>query len=131
MPGRTTTSSSRSTSVSYSPASERSNVEPRPCSRLIISVGNLQLDTNTREVTFGSSRPRLTATESAILEILMRRSPAVVLRRSIALAVWDEEADALGSNTIDVHLARLRGKIASSGARIETVRAVGYRIVAP
>jgi DNA-binding response OmpR family regulator len=97
---------------------------------LVISVGDLQLDTNTRQVTAGSSRPRLTATELAILEILMRRSPAVVQRRSIALAVWDEEADALGSNTIDVHLARLRAKLASSGAKIETVRAIGYRIVA-
>ena len=38
----------------------------------------------------------------------MRRSPAVVDRRSIALNVWDNEADALGSNTIDVHMARLR-----------------------
>jgi len=36
----------------------------------------------------------------------MRRAPAVVERRSIALHVWDHEADALGSNTIDVHLAR-------------------------
>ncbi len=97
---------------------------------LVISVGDLHLDTNSREVSFGSSRPHLTATELSILEILMRRSPAVVRRRSIALAVWDEEADALGSNTIDVHLTRLRAKLASSGAKIETIRATGYRIFA-
>jgi CheY-like chemotaxis protein len=30
---------------------------------------------------------------------------------AIALHVWDEEADALGSNTIDVHLPRLRSKL--------------------
>jgi len=59
----------------------------------------------------------------------MRRAPAVVERRSIALHVWDEEADALGSNTIDVHLARLRAKLANGHVRIETVRGVGYRIV--
>ena len=40
------------------------------------------------------------------------------------------EADAFGSNTIDVHLARLRSKLAGTGVRIETVRGVGYRIVA-
>ena len=44
--------------------------------------------------------------------------------------VRDYEADAFGSNTIDVHLARLRSKLAGAGARIETVRGVGYRIVA-
>jgi DNA-binding response OmpR family regulator len=97
---------------------------------LVISVGSLQLDTVTREVSVGSLRPRLTATELSLLEILMHRSPAVVSRRSIALAVWNEEADALGSNTLDVHLARLRAKLAASGAKIEAVRAVGYRIVA-
>ena len=39
-----------------------------------------------------------------------------------------DEADAFGSNTIDVHLARLRSKLAGAGVRIETVRGVGYRI---
>jgi DNA-binding response OmpR family regulator len=47
----------------------------------------------------------------------------------IALHAWDEEADALGSNTIDVHLARLRSKLAGSGVRIQTVRGVGFRIM--
>ena len=97
---------------------------------LVINVGGLQLDTVTREVSVGFLRPRLTATELSLLEILMHRSPAVVSRRSIALAVWNEEADALGSNTLDVHLARLRAKLATSGVKIESVRAVGYRIVA-
>ena len=97
---------------------------------LVINVGGLQLDTVTREVSVGSLRPRLTATELSLLEILMHRSPAVVSRRSIALAVWNEEADALGSNTLDVHLARLRAKLAASGVKIESVRAVGYRIFA-
>jgi DNA-binding response OmpR family regulator len=46
------------------------------------------------------------------------------------LAVWDDEADALGSNTLDVHMARLRAKISNGGAKIEAVRALGYRIVA-
>jgi two-component system OmpR family response regulator len=95
----------------------------------VIKVANLALDSVTREVSIGSARPRLTATELSLLEILLQRSPAIVSRRSIALAVWNEEADALGSNTLDVHLARLRAKIASSGAKIEAVRAIGYRIV--
>ena len=96
---------------------------------LLITVGDLSFDTVTREVTVGSLRPRLTAIELSILEILMERSPAVVGRRAIALAAWSDEADALGSNTLDVHLARLRAKIAKSGTKIESMRSVGYRIV--
>jgi DNA-binding response OmpR family regulator len=95
----------------------------------VIKVADLSLDSVTRQVSIGSVQPRLTATELALLEVLMQRSPAIVSRRSIALAVWNEEADALGSNTLDVHLARLRAKIASSGAKIEAVRAIGYRMV--
>jgi DNA-binding response OmpR family regulator len=92
-------------------------------------VGDLRFDPATREVRVGASQPALTATEYGILEVLVRRSPAVVARRSIALHVWDDEADAMGSNTIDVHLARLRSKLAGGMVRIETVRGVGYRIV--
>jgi DNA-binding response OmpR family regulator len=35
----------------------------------------------------------------------------------------------MGSNTIDVHLARLRSKLAGGMVRIETVRGIGYRMV--
>ncbi len=95
-----------------------------------VVVGNVVFDPALRQVHVGSESPGLTGTEMSILEILMRRYPSVVERRSIALHVWDEEADALGSNTIDVHLARLRAKLVGGGVRIETVRGVGYRITA-
>jgi two-component system, OmpR family, response regulator TctD len=92
-------------------------------------IGELEFDPAAREVLVCGDHPSLTATELGILEILMRRFPAVADRRSIAQHVWDNEADAFGSNTIDVHLARLRSKLAGSGVRFETVRGVGYRIV--
>ena len=38
-------------------------------------------------------------------------------------------ADAVGYNTIDVHVGRVRAKLAGSRARIETVRGTGYRMV--
>ena len=53
-------------------------------------------DPATQEVRIGAQRPALTATERSILEMLMRRSPAVVDRRSIAQNVWENDADALG-----------------------------------
>jgi two-component system, OmpR family, response regulator len=94
-----------------------------------LAVGDLRFDPATREVRVGSHQPVLTATEFGILELLVRKSPAVVPRRSIAVNVWDDEADAMGSNTIDVHLARLRAKLAGGMVRIETVRGIGYRLV--
>jgi DNA-binding response OmpR family regulator len=94
-----------------------------------IVVGDLRFDPARRQVLVGGHQPVLTSIEYGILELLVRRSPTVVLRRSIAAHVWDDEADAMGSNTIDVHLARLRAKLAGGMVRIETVRGVGYRLV--
>ena len=92
-------------------------------------VGDLRFDPAARQVSVGGRQPALTATEFGILELLVRRSPAVVPRSSIAVNVWDYEEDAMGSNTIDVHLGRLRAKLAGGMISIETVRGVGYRIV--
>jgi DNA-binding response OmpR family regulator len=36
----------------------------------------------------------------------------------------------VGSNTIEVHVARLRAKLVNGDVRIETVRGAGYRLVA-
>jgi two-component system, OmpR family, response regulator len=95
----------------------------------ILRCGDLSFDPAAREA-FVDERPLgVTATELAILELLIRRSPAVVTRQSIALNVWPVEADGIGSNTIDVHLARLRGKLVGSRTRVETVRGVGYRLL--
>jgi DNA-binding response OmpR family regulator len=96
----------------------------------LLVIGDLECDPASREVRFAGRSPALTSTELGILEMLMRFSPAVADRRQIAQHVWDNEIDTFSSNTIDVHLARLRAKLSGSGARIETVRGVGYRIVA-
>jgi DNA-binding response OmpR family regulator len=79
-------------------------------------------------VTVGGRALPLTATEYNILELLMRRSPAVVDRKAIAEHGWDDETDPLGSNAIDVQLSRLRAKLPSAGVRIVTVRGAGYRL---
>jgi DNA-binding response OmpR family regulator len=106
-------------------------LQRRPALRLgpLLQSGDLRFDPNTRELTRGDDRIALTATECALVELLLRRSPAVITRRTIAVQVWDQEADAVGSNTIEVHIARLRAKLKGSHTRIETVRGSGYRLV--
>jgi DNA-binding response OmpR family regulator len=95
----------------------------------VLRCGDLAFDPALRQAQVGDRVLAVTVTELAILELLLRRVPVVVTRQSIALNVWPSEADGIGSNTIDVHLARLRAKLAGSHARIETVRGVGYRLV--
>jgi len=95
----------------------------------VLRCGDLTFDPAAREASIDGRRLAVTATELAILELLLRRTPNVVTRQSIAMNVWPVEADGIGSNTIDVHLARLRAKLSGSRSRVETVRGVGYRLL--
>ncbi|HEV8064624.1 MAG TPA: response regulator transcription factor [Acidimicrobiales bacterium] len=94
-----------------------------------VSVGDLVYEASSRTVRTGKTELKLTQTELGILELLLVRSPAVVSRQSIAIQVWQQEADAVGSNTIDVHIARLRSKLVGAHVHIETRRGLGYRLV--
>ena len=96
----------------------------------VLECADLRFDPATREVTVSGEVVALTSIESSLVELFLRRYPSVVTRRLIATQVWNDEADAVGSNTIDVHVGRLRGKLSESRARIETVRGTGYRMVA-
>jgi two-component system copper resistance phosphate regulon response regulator CusR len=101
---------------------------PRLAVSPVLSVGLLNLDPGTHVVT-GAGRPLgLTAREFAILEILMRRSPSLVGRLTIAQQAWSDESEAVGSNTIDVHIGHLRRKLSGSGVNLATVRGQGYRL---
>jgi len=93
-----------------------------------LAAGALRYDPGTREAAVDGRPLGLTPTERTILELLLRRRPAAVTRAAIAQHGWADESDPLGSNTIEVHVARLRAKLAGAGVRVVTVRGVGYRL---
>ena len=101
---------------------------PRGVDEPVLARGRIRLDPVTRVVTSEDQQLNLTSTEYLILELLMRRSPAVVDRKAIAEHAWADETDPLGSNAIDVQLSRLRAKLPDAGVRIVTVRGAGYRL---
>jgi len=101
---------------------------PRHVDGPTLRRGRLALDPVGHHVTVADRPIRLTSTEYLILELLMRRAPAVVDRKAIAEHAWADETAPLGSNAIDVQLSRLRAKLSGAGLRIVTVRSVGYRL---
>src|SRR5437870_8535732 len=101
---------------------------PRHVDGPLIARGALTLDPVRHEVSVRNAPIKLTSTEYNILELLMRRSPAVVDRKSIAENAWRDETQPLGSNAIDVQVSRLRAKIPNAGVHIVTVRGAGYRL---
>jgi two-component system response regulator MprA len=92
-----------------------------------LSVGDLELNPRTREVTRGDRAVELTPTEFALLELLMRNAGVVLTRDTIRERVWGFD-DSYGSNTLDVYVGYLRRKTEAGGeARmIHTVRGVGF-----
>jgi DNA-binding response OmpR family regulator len=97
-----------------------------------LRVGDLTLNTLTRQVWRGSRPIELTTKEYVILEYFMRHPDIVVTRTMIEEHAWDYNFDSL-SNLVDVYIRRLRRKIDAGGedSLIQTVRGAGYRLKAP
>ena len=97
-----------------------------------LRVGDLILNTLTRQVWRGQRPIELTTKEYVILEYLMRHPNVVVTRTMIEEHAWDYDFDSL-SNLVDVYIRRLRRKIddEKDDGLIQTVRGAGYRLKAP
>lgn len=71
----------------------------------------------------------LTPTEFHILYRLATGQGRILTRRQLLDAVWDFDGEFIEDNTLSVHMSRLRDKLGADGARIETVRGEGYRLL--
>jgi two-component system, OmpR family, response regulator len=97
----------------------------------VLRVGDLELDTATREVRRAGERIDLTPKEYTVLEYLMRHAGRVMSRTLITEYAWDYHFDP-GTNIVDVVINRLRKKVDSSHNQklVHTVRGVGYVVKA-
>ena len=99
-------------------------------SKVIIEIGDLTINTDTRQVWVDEKEVRLTPKEFDILELLARNKGIVLSIRKIYEEVWKEEffkAD----NTVTVHITNLREKIEADSKApvyIKTIWGAGYKI---
>jgi two-component system, OmpR family, response regulator len=93
----------------------------------VLRVGDLTLDTVTREARRGGGTIDLTTREYRLLEFLMRSAGRICGRMAILEKVWDYDFDP-GSNLVDVNVMRLREKIDAGfePKLLHTVRGIGY-----
>lgn len=93
-----------------------------------IEVGDLRIDLSRHEATIGGEALALRTKEFALLATLAQNLGRVMAREQLLETVWG--FDYYGeTRTVDVHINHLRDKIAGSGALIETVRGIGYKMV--
>ncbi|MEY9836268.1 response regulator transcription factor [Streptacidiphilus sp. EB103A] len=99
----------------------------------VIRHGALTIDTARREVSTARGPAALTALDFDLLLTLARHPGHVLTRRQLLQAVWG--ADYFGDErVVDVHIRTLRRALrddATDPVYLETVRAVGYRLIAP
>jgi len=94
---------------------------------VVLRVGDLTLNTITRQARRGNLAIELASREYRLLEFLMRSPGRICGRMAIIEKVWDYNFDP-GTNLVDVYIMRLREKIDSQfdTKLLHTVRGIGY-----
>lgn len=94
-----------------------------------IVIGDLSIDPLKHIAVRAGRRLDLTPKEFALLQLLARRRGEILSRTTISEQVWNIHFDP-GSNSVDVHIRRLRAKVDDQHEikLIKTIRGVGYTI---
>ncbi|MFA5841059.1 MAG: response regulator transcription factor [Candidatus Paceibacterota bacterium] len=100
---------------------------PKQSSPIVLTSGNINMNTTSRTVTYKNKIISLTLKEFMVLEYLIRNLNKVITRDELYSHAWDF-ADSSFSNTVDVHIKNLRRKIHDNGKIIQTIRGVGYKM---
>lgn len=110
----------------------RSAERPKEVSRLV--AGEARVDLERREIGVdGKDAEPLSETECAILGHLAANAGRAISREELLARLWGLSGGRIETRTIDMHVARLRGKLAAAGGEngdrfIATVRGVGYKL---
>jgi len=98
-----------------------------PTSAAVMSIGDLSMDINKREVKRGGKVLDLTKTEFDLLHILLEQQDIVLSREYLYEHIWGYNFET-NSKSLDVYIGYLRRKLDDSGEEklLHTVRGVGY-----
>jgi two-component system phosphate regulon response regulator PhoB len=95
-----------------------------------LELGELKIDRRAHRVFIGDEEVALTNLEYDLLRTLCERCGEVLSRAVLLRDIWGVDAG-VTARTIDAHVKRLREKLGSIAACVETVRGVGYRYATP
>ncbi len=93
-----------------------------------LKMGNLMADRSLHQINVDGTTVMLTLTEFKLLQLFMENPHQILSRENLLARVWNYDSNT-ETRTVDTHVRRLREKLGSCSAMIETVRGVGYRMV--
>ena len=88
-------------------------------------IGNLKIDRDRYHVTIDNDLVHLTKKEYDLLLYLVENIDHVVSREQILNVIWNFDYDG-DTRIVDVHIFKLRSKLAKSEIEIKSIRGVGY-----
>ena len=97
----------------------------------LVTIGEISIDTNNREVFAGKQKIELTKSEYDILLFFFSNQSRVLTRESIAEHIWGDNMDLADSfDFIYSHIKNLRKKITAAGTDdpIKAVYGIGYKL---
>jgi len=92
----------------------------------LLEIDQFRVDKGNFEIRLEGKRLDLTITEFKLLSTLIERRGRILSRESLLQDVWGYQ-NAIDTRTVDTHMRRLREKLGSQAARLETIRGEGYR----
>src|SRR6266481_6954298 len=94
-----------------------------------LQIANLAFDTESHQAFIDDKPQVLSARETAVLELLMRRKDRVVSKKLVEDHIFGLSSD-VASNAVEVYIHRLRKQLSERGAKVQihTIRGVGYLI---
>jgi two-component system phosphate regulon response regulator PhoB len=100
---------------------------PATKTRRKYAVGPLKVDVDGHYVYVKQTEIHVSAIEMRLLVYLIEHRGRVRSREDLLEDVWGYKPG-VSTRTVDTHVKRLRDKLGSAGALIETVRGTGYRL---
>ncbi len=92
-----------------------------------IQVGDLTLDSNTRQFTLNGEPLTLTPREHAVLEHLLMKAGATIAKGALSDSVFGAASDT-DPSAIEIYVHRVRKKLEGSNVQIVTLRGIGYML---
>ncbi|KLO23570.1 response regulator ArlR [Marinitoga sp. 1197] len=91
----------------------------------VLSVSNIELDSEKMEVKVKGKEINLTLTEFNLLRYLLVNRNSVISKEKLLEEIWGYD-DPENINLVEVYINYLRKKLGNEGKKIKTVRGVGY-----
>ncbi len=105
-----------------------SKPDPIPSAGSVVRIGKFHFDAAKQILHSGSTKQRLTAKESELLELLFSRKNTLIARNDILSRIWGDDSYFNG-RSLDVFISKLRRYLASDRSiEIKNVRGKGYKL---